>query len=421
MKEKIKSLGRNKFFQGGIYLTVASFATGFLNYLFNSLTGKLFGPSGYGEIAALFSYAGIFGIPIQVLTADLIRRLGTKGEQKGISVKTWEIWFWQRLNHWKFFLVPFFLSPLILPSLTKLTPLFSFTLIILIFISFISILYLGALQAMHLFFAASAIGIFAALIKLIGPVFVFFKIDGLTTVALFLIISSFFTVAAAKIFLSHRFKNLKPKAKKFEKRIAHVLFNKQIFLTLLSVLGINFLTNLDVIFVKRFFTPNEAGIYSAWNLFSKMIFYLVGPIAALSYIYFTDRTSYKKHPRALFFYLLLTAVVGTACFLLYSFFGDVLIKIIFSSKFSAILYLLPRAALFGTLFSMIAITNSFFVAKNSRYSLVSFFLLPFYAIGLYFKGSTLDNVIVINIISLTMILIIQLLPFAVSFLRRKNY
>ncbi|PJC81260.1 hypothetical protein CO007_05560, partial [Candidatus Roizmanbacteria bacterium CG_4_8_14_3_um_filter_36_10] len=101
-KRWIKSAFNNKFVKGGLFFTLANFLGGFLNYLFNSLSGKLLGPAKYSEITALFSYLTIFSLPITVITVDIIRRLGEKGKLRLSYFKMGEDWFWQRIYHWRY-------------------------------------------------------------------------------------------------------------------------------------------------------------------------------------------------------------------------------------------------------------------------------------------------------------------------------
>src|SRR3990167_10800062 len=93
MKRFINKLLINRFFQGGMVLTSTNLILGFLNYLFNSLSGKLLGPAKYSEISALFSYLVIFGVPSAVIQTEIIRRLGQAGTDRLKLVKSWNEWY----------------------------------------------------------------------------------------------------------------------------------------------------------------------------------------------------------------------------------------------------------------------------------------------------------------------------------------
>src|SRR3989344_3767766 len=102
MKKFIGKIFFNRFFQGGMVLTTTNLILGFLNYLFNSLSGKLLGPAKYSEISALFSYLVIFGVPSAVIQTEIIRRLGNAGPDRFRLVKSWNEWYIKKIRKWKF-------------------------------------------------------------------------------------------------------------------------------------------------------------------------------------------------------------------------------------------------------------------------------------------------------------------------------
>lgn len=408
MKNSVVKAAQNPFFQGGIFLTAASFITGFLNYLFNSLAGKALGPSGYSEIAALFSYGILFLIPVQVISIDLIRRIGEKGKDKAVFVKALDLWFWEKIRRWKWVFVPYFLLTLILPRITNLSVVFSLTLLITTLLTFLSTFYLSALQGLHLFFAYSLIGIVATIIKLFGPMLVLVKVDGLSTIALFLILSSVSTVYLAIFFIKRSYMEVNMKTEKVEKRLRAVLFDRWMIITMMSLLSINLLNNLDVIFVKKFFPASSAGIYGAWGLFAKIIFYLVGPITGLSYVFFASYENKKKHLQALMIFLLISLAIGIVMFFIYHFFGLEVIRTIFNDEYISIQRLLPLAAIFGFFYTMITILNGFFLAKKSFFCLISACAVPFYFLSLFIFGKSIETVIIINIIVTGIIFLLSL-------------
>ena len=401
MKKKLETLASNQFIQGGFFLTASNLFIGFLNYLFSSFTGKLLGPSGYGEIAALFSYLAILSVPMQVITTDLIRRLGEKGSIRLTVLKSWEQWFWNKIFHWKYLLIPYFLTLFFLPKLTNLSFLFSLTLLLLLLISFASTIYIGSLQGAHLFFWFSAVSIIATLIKLLGPVFVYFRIGGLTTIVIFLLFSSSSIVFFGRFLFQRLIKSqisVKYLTEKvIQKRIIPLIFNKSILIITLSTLSFILFNNLDVIFVKKYFSAETAGVYSVWNLFSKFIYYLAAPLTSLSFIFFSDRESDKYHRKILGLTMIFFVLTGGALFGLYSLFGKFLLLLIFNEKYLSILPYLPKAAIFGSLYTLLSILNGFFVAKNSFYSLIITVAIIFYGVALFLFGKNIESIITVNI------------------------
>jgi O-antigen/teichoic acid export membrane protein len=57
------------------YMIAATFAANFLNYLFNVISGRLLGPDGYGEFAALLSIFMILTVPTNSLQAMVAKKI----------------------------------------------------------------------------------------------------------------------------------------------------------------------------------------------------------------------------------------------------------------------------------------------------------------------------------------------------------
>ena len=241
-----------------------------------------------------------------------------------------------------------------------------------------------------------------------GPVLVFFKVDGLYTVAFFLIMSSFSTVLLGKLYLNRLYKNVSISGIKVEKKLRQLFLNRWIIITTFSLLGINLLNNLDVIFVKKFFTSEVSGGYGAWSLFARIVFYVLGPIVGMSYVFFSSHEQQEKHQRGLFIFLGLTVLAGMLMYILYSYFGAPIIKLIFTDKFLTILPYLNLAAIFGTLYTLIFILNGYFMAKKSVFSLTVMIVVPVYWVFLYILGKNLETIIFINIIAAVVIFCLYL-------------
>ncbi|MBI2641204.1 hypothetical protein HYW87_01245, partial [Candidatus Roizmanbacteria bacterium] len=209
MRKSIISFLNNKFIEGGILLTVSNFLNGFLNYLFNSLSGKILGPAKYGEITALFSYLFITSVPMAVLLTDILRRLGQAGKEKYITVKMWEQWMLQKLHRWKFFFILYLFLTFPVAYVTNLSVLFSFTLLSILLLSFISVFYTSTLLGLQLFFGYTLVTLISTITKLLGPILIYFRLDGLTTIAFFLVASTAALIVGGKILLTRTLKKTK--------------------------------------------------------------------------------------------------------------------------------------------------------------------------------------------------------------------
>ncbi len=399
MRTRLKALSKNPFLQGGVFLTATNFITGFLNYFFNILAGRALGPAGYGEITALFSYLYIFSVPLAIVTNLMIQKIGSTSQDKVAYTHAIEVWFIQKIKRWWFlFILCGVLIPFI-PQLTNLNPIAGYALIPFIALSFLSAVYDGAFQGLHLFLWFSFISVCVVILKLTGAVLAISGFPGLEMILLFLILSIIF-----KIFLSkHIFQGMIKKTNTsetiiFPARALDILKENHLWITAISLLSITLLNNIDVIFVKKFFTAEEAGLYGSWSLFAKIIFYFISPLLSIGFIFFSSKEHENQHKRIFIGSLIFLVVMGIGSYIFYTFFGSFLILSFFGKQYEAIIPILSSASIFGILFVAILYINNFFLTQKSKLALLLPCSIPIYIIALFFIPKNLDAIIQLNII-----------------------
>jgi O-antigen/teichoic acid export membrane protein len=399
MFNKINSLAKNKFIQGGAIITISSFIGNILNYFFNSIAAKTLGPSGYGEITATFSYLVITSVPFTIGSAVIIRKLGESTLTTRVeTARAVENWFWSKVVKLKFLLILLFFTTFIIKIFTNLSYLSSVMLILYFYLSIISLLYGSITQGLHLFLLYSLSSLIPVFFKLTGVVLVQFGFGNLSLIYIFILLGGIAANFTVFIKLRNIYFNKKQLVKKIEKRLISILSNKKVIITVFSVLGYSFLNNFDLFFIKKFFVAEIAGIYSSWSLFAKIILYLLAPVNTISYILFTDSDSNKNQKKMLVCLLIATLFLGIITYIGYSLFGRFLILAIFNQNYLGIIKVLPLAAIFGTFYAIITIFNNYLIAKNNKYSLIVFFVMPFYILSFFVFGRNITEIIKINII-----------------------
>lgn len=397
MRRKIEKIAKNKFFQGSLILTVTNFSIGFLNYFFSSLTAKVLGPKGYGEIATIFSYSIVLSVPIAVFSTDIIRRLGEKGDKKIDAWLSWRTWFLKKINKYKLLIIPYFLLTFIFSRFSNLSLLASFNVLFGLFISFVAVFYTAGFQGLHLFLFFSFFAIIGTLIKLTGPILVYFGIDGINTVLVFITLSGILPFLASDITVKKLF--MSRKIDYVIKNTAYkIILNQLFFSTLFSLIGLNMISNLDIMFVKKFLSSEVTGLYGGWSLLSKIVLYFIGALTGITYVFFSDKQQKKNHRKILFLTLGGIFFIGFVFYFVYYSFGNLIIFYLLGNKYLNILPFLPKAAIFGALYALITIINSYFLAKKSKRSLITAVFIPLYGMFLLFFAKTISTVININLI-----------------------
>lgn len=397
MRNTINKVWKNDFFKGGALITISSFLANILNYFFSVLAAHALGPSGFGEISALFSYTAVFSIPMMVMSLIVINKIGSKGEGAKPFARALQEWFLFKLRKWWFLGVPAAIAVPLVPGLTNLAPASGYALLPFITLNFLLAFYTAVIQGLQFFFWASLIGVLASVLKLAGAVLVIGGIDGLTTVIVFLLLSSLIPLVASYAVAKQNTPHARMPSDKINKRLAHAILNKYVIFTFLSILAVTLFNNADVIFVKKYFSAQEAGIYGSWSLFSKIILYLMGPLSLVSFIFFSDKNSEKSHERVLNLTLIILVFIGIVSYIFYRFLSVELIRVLFGSKFNAVAPYMAGASLFGTFYTTTSFINNYFLAKKSNFSLMLFGLIPVYFILLFIIPKTLGDIISLNI------------------------
>ncbi len=399
MRVSIRSLWNNEFIKGGAIFTLSGFVGNIINYFFNFLAARALGPIGFGEITALFSYMTLFAVPTLVMTLVVIQKIGSKGRESRQFALLLRDWFKTQVKKWWFFLIPLVVIIPFIPRVTNLSTISSSAFIPLALLGFISSFYGAIFQGLKFFGWFSLIGLTAVLLKLMGPVLVFAGIDGLATIMIFLILSPFVSFLLYRFSMNKYIKKENVQKKEIlQRRLRDALINKQVIITFLSMLALTMLNNVDIIFVKKFFNPTATGVYSSWSLFAKIIFYIVGPAVTVSFIFFSQKQSKKSEEKILLVSLGVLFFIGLCSFLAYKNLSFLLIQIFFGEKFLPVAPYLSQASIFGSLYTVTAFMNSYFLAKKSYLSLLLPILIPVYAAILFFIPRTLSNIIMLNIL-----------------------
>ncbi|MBI1863159.1 oligosaccharide flippase family protein [Candidatus Microgenomates bacterium] len=415
MRKTIRGLLRNDFIKGSALLTTTTLIANVLNYFFNVLAARALGPTGFGEITAMLSYTVVLSIPMSVMSLAVINKIGSKGENAARFAAALQDWFFSKVRKWWFLFIPLAIIIPFVPRLTNLSPVVGYALIPYVVLIFVGAFYGSVLQGLLLFFWISLINIITSSLKLSGGILVLTAGGGIGTVIAFLLLSAIIPFVSSYIILKRRQTHKIHLTDKLNKRLTHALLNRYVITTFFSILAITLLNNLDIIFVKKFFSPESAGIYSSWSLFAKIILYFTGPLSLVSFIFFSDTTSKKSHERILTFSLGILTIIGIVSYIFYRYFSLFAIHILFGNKFDAVSPYMGSASMFGTFYTTITFVNNYFLAKSSNYSLMLCVLIPIYLYLVVTVPRTLGSLISLNVYFSLGVLVLYLVAYGHMF------
>jgi O-antigen/teichoic acid export membrane protein len=343
-KLKTQSLARDSaiVFAGSMVSNVGS-------YVYHLLMGRMLGPSGYGELSSLFSILYIFTVPLLVGQTVLVKFIsgfkatGDHGQAKTLLYSVTQ----------KALIVCFIGFPLIYmvsPWITGFLHLPSTTLFLLIYILFVisllSIIVTSMLQGYQKFIWFSLLTSGVIIFKVILSVpFIRFGITGVLFAA---IISAGIIYGLYSIPLSFIFK-IKPKTMTLTKKEAF----RFAVPTLFTLLGITSLYSTDIILVRHYFSPKEAGLYAALAILGKIIFYASSSVALVLFPVLSERSAKGiKSQKLILSAIGAVAAVSVILTGVYFLFPEFIIGMLFGKQYTGAGALLGLFGIFIAFFSV---------------------------------------------------------------------
>ncbi len=361
-----------KLFRGSAILLVGTLVGSAFSYLFNMTMGRMLGPTIYGEMSALLSLLAILAVgSVAILTISMRYSSELFAHKEFLAIRKLAQVFS------KYVLIG--CAAIFLVGLILIKPIGSFLSIqgfwpvaitlFSIFFSYLLYLNRGILQGTQLFGSMSfsqALEMFLRLSIGILLVWFGFSLNGaMAAIVLSLAIAYIATfLPLRKIFQSKEQKSRPGVDQKFKFDKKEII--KYSIPTLVTSALIALTLNLDIILVKHYFPPYEAGLYAAISTVAKIILYITSPVVGVMFPLISEQqTRGKKHFRLFWFSLLLTLIGGILLLAIYTVAPEKIITILYGGQYAPYYYLLPEiglAILFLSLVNLIA--NYYLVIKN---------------------------------------------------------
>lgn len=401
MIEKIMTI--KKLIKGGIIIVLGTLVGSIANYLYNTMTGRLLGPSNYGSFTSLLSLLALVSVPtlaIQTVAAKFSSRyLAEKNYNKTKTLVT--------VLHQRLWIIGLGVTLILIIfsrpisnylNITSVIPLIILSLAFLV--AFLVPITRGLMQGMQSFFQLSVNTSMDAVFRL-GI--------GLGLIAAGLALNGAIAGVVSGMVLAYIFSFL-PIRKIFGHDRAGI-DKKQIlnysWPTLITILCLTALVNVDIILAKHYLTPIEAGHYAALSTIAKIIFYFSGPIVSVMFPMISDL--YAKGERH--FHILITTILGVfgASLLILVFFTiapKFTINILYGAKFIDIWYQLPSMGIVMLIYGLSNVMVNYFLSINQMkfvWYLIFFTILE--VIGLLAYHGSVANFILVLLVTQVLLLL----------------
>jgi O-antigen/teichoic acid export membrane protein len=393
----VKKLFTTRLGQGGLVMVGGSFIVGFISFLLNPVMGILLGPHLYGELIAILSLQLIFSVPALTLNTVLIKasaRYQAKGEIEKVGQLFVEIT--QKLFLSSVVVVLLFwlgrdiLAAFLQVEDSNLIVLLGILTMVVFFFTANGAILQGLLK-FEIYTLSTLLNSILRVLLAVGLVYLGFGVGGaLGGLVLALLVSYFVGYLALKRYI------------KTGGRTDWRELMRATIPAFVALLGLTLLNNLDVVLVKHFFTPQEAGFYGAAVITSRVIIFASLPITQVVFPVITQRYEAKRAFHHLVQYALgITAMIGVGVSVFYLLFPELVLRVFFfgrSLEFAGAAPLLASMGLFVTFYSV----NTLFIYLFLSLHKVKFALAPLLAglvqgLIIWQNHTSLSAVVAINI------------------------
>lgn len=412
MRKKIRQAIKHPLITGSLIIFIGSSSANLFNFLFNLFMSRNLTFSDYGVLASLISVISLFGFSAAAIVPTVVRFAGpffAKGDLssvRGLFLSVNKILFFAGAVIFVIFVLyrqdigQFFrISDELFVVLVGLN----------IFLGFVAVVNQALLQAKLDFAFLSIITFLGTFSKFAVGAFLFFAGFGVSgaiwaffIAGLMPYILTFFRLP----FLLAR--NVKKTVISFPKVLKYAAP------ATLALLGLTSFISTDIILVKHFFDPVQAGIYATLSLVGRVIFFFSAPIGTVMFPLIVQKHAKEENYHSVFIFSLLLVLISSAILTIFYFLYPGLVLHFFSRKEEAI-SAAPLVGLFGiyiSLYSMLSICTNFYLSiKKTKVFVPILFGALLQAVLIWIYHATFLEVIIISLGITSLLLVLLLLYY----------
>ena len=403
---------RHELISGSFYIFLGTTISSLLAFILNLFLVRNLTYADYGIFASLISVILLLTIPAQSLTAVIVRyaaKFFTTGEDERAGA-----FYFKLFKYLIVFCLFVILGFVVLsPIISEFLKIDDFSVIFITGITvaafYLATLNIAFLQSMLLFKKLSALYIISGIGKLItGIVLVYAGLKSFGALfgnLMFPIISYFGSLVVLKKVIAERSERVNIPVKEF---VDYALP------TTIAVLALSSFISTDVILVKHYFPPIDAGIYGGLSLIGRVIFYFTGPIPIVMFPLVVNRFAKKENYNNLLYLSLFLVLLPAVCITIFYFIlPQFTINIFLGGR--AYLTLIPLIGIFGiflTLYSLNNVFVSFLLAiKKTNVALIVFIFALLQVILIYLYHDSFIHIIWASIAASVLLLFFLILYY----------
>lgn len=419
MKKRFNSVIKHPIISGSAIIFAGTFMANIFNFIFNLYMSRTLSIADYGILVSLISVILLFALAADSFVPVVINFAGeylARGEEEKVAelfIKVKKISF---LIGGIIMLVFIFFEDPIGNFLNIHNPFLLLLVGITVFFGFLGSINRAILQARLSFGYYTFISVSSSIFKLfIGVLLVFLGFKVIGAMGAFTL-SFFIAYCLSLLPLLPLFK--------YRNKVRHVTITKLFrygLPSVISLMSLTFFITSDILLVKHFYSPTEAGLYAGLSLLGKVIFFFSAPISLVMFPLIVQRYAKQENFTSVFkasLSLVLVASLGIT--FMYWLFPDFFIHLFLKKE--EYLMLRPFVGLYGiffTLYTCTSIVVNFYLSIKKTIVFMPIVLSAILqAVLIVIYHSTFYQVIYISIFSITLPLMLLLCHYWITYERK---
>ncbi len=357
---------------------IATSAVNLINFFYHIIMGRLLGPSEYGVLTSIISFLFISSAIMGTVQTTSAKYASIYMAQDSI-VKIRSFFYSITKRLLVFSIVIFIIIIIFLSKITSFLKIDSaypiiFLGIMIIEGSLISV-GTGTLQGIKKFKSLGIISVLGVLLKLIlGIILVYFGLKANGAIFGFMLAT---LLSYLFIFIPLRDILGKKVDRDIDNKVNIREFYKSIFFILISTILFSLLSYTDIILVKHFFSSSDTGFYSAAAQIGRIILFFPAAVSVVVFPRLSEKYTKKENINVTFIKgSAIIALISVVFLIVYYFFPEFLMNLIYGSKYLAASDLIFKYGIFMTFISLITLQIFYFISIGKYWYLIySFFIL----------------------------------------------
>lgn len=376
-------------------------------FFYHFIAGRFLGKAYYGDLAAIISILGIIGILQVGIGLTITKFIASEIDNRKIDgfinwIFRWSIWI-----GFIFAILLIFISPLIIRflNLSQASAVYPLGPLIFFFVVITSgrAILQGLLKFHQYVYSLLSESIVKILLTILFILLGYAVFGSLLAILIGFIVSFFLT----KSFLSSYLK------KKGYSEFKLSTLAKFSFAAAIQSLALNSMYSLDLVLVKHFFSPEEAGIYASLAIMGRVVFFAATPITQVMFPMVAKKYKSKEEYKNVLY--LSFAIISAICIILtmfYYLFPNFAITLLYGKGFLEGASLLWWYAVFMSLLALATLLTQFYLSvSKTRIVLIFAIAAILQIILIWFVHPNLVTIIQISIALATLLVISLLIYF----------